>query len=286
VIRRSGAPGEPAKRYEVADPDCELVFVSHGGRREIEKPVALGLGASTGEKVASCRSFEIRVRRVKHRCNRARCKTAVKGVKGCSHEVMKCGLEREVAGGDRPARTRVAAASGLGLAVAALLLAACANRSASPGVASAGSSTSTTVGGGIAGNSGGPPTPAQLQALTRFASCARKHGLPNFPDPPYSNGELNKLGFRKYSPRMEAATKACHAEALAAGVVQTQAELQQHLAQLLKISECMRAHGITDFPDPNANGGFVESTSAANQPGYAAAAKKCAGPPGAAAQGG
>ncbi len=72
------------------------------------------------------------------------------------------------------------------------------------------------------GNSG-PSTlsPAQLRTLTASAACARKNGLPGFPDPPYQTGELDKLGFRKTSPRMEAATKACHSQALAAGVVQT-----------------------------------------------------------------
>jgi hypothetical protein len=117
--------------------------------------------------------------------------------------------------------------------------------------------------------------------MLAWVGCVREHGLPNFPDPPYTNGELNKLGFTKYSPKMEAANKACHADALAAGVVQTQAEIQQHFEQMLKTSECMRAHGITNFPDPDANGGFFMSPSVANTPGYSAAAKTCGGPPGA-----
>jgi hypothetical protein len=122
--------------------------------------------------------------------------------------------------------------------------------------------------------------------MTAFAVCVRKHGLPGFPDPPYSNGELNRLGFRKLSPQMEAATNKCSAQALAAGVVQTPAEIQQHLEQMLKIAQCMRAHGITNFPDPNANGSFtapVASSSSSidgSSPQYAAAAKICGGPPG------
>jgi hypothetical protein len=158
----------------------------------------------------------------------------------------------------------------------ACLMAACGE---SPGVASLGSSTSTTISGG-AGNSGGPPTAAQLKATTIWAGCVRKHGLPNFPDPPFSDGELNKLGFTKNSPQMLAANKACHADALAAGVVQTPAEIQQHLQQMLTVSNCMRAHGITTFPDPDSSGGFFMSPSVSNTPGYTAAAKTCGAPPG------
>jgi hypothetical protein len=185
-------------------------------------------------------------------------------------------------------RTAAAAATVFTLATVALLFAACGGGS-SPGVASIkSSSTSTTIAGGVAGNSGGPPTQAQLQAMTKFAQCVRKHGLPNFPDPPYSNGELRKLGYGpagpanpspKFAVLMQEATNACHTLALAAGFVHSQAEQEQHLAQMLKISECMQANGVSNFPDPNAQGGFMLSPSIVANPSYSAAAKKCGGPP-------
>jgi hypothetical protein len=118
-----------------------------------------------------------------------------------------------------------------------------------------------------------------------WAGCVRRHGLASFPDPPYSNGELDKLGFTKTSSQMIAANRACHSDALAAGVVQTSSEIQQHLAQMLKISNCMRAHGVANFPDPSSTGGFAISTSVSNPtsvlnvPGYPAAAKTCGAPP-------
>ncbi|MGA8297016.1 MAG: hypothetical protein WB770_08250 [Acidimicrobiales bacterium] len=168
------------------------------------------------------------------------------------------------------------------LAIVGLVLAACGGGSG-PGVASAGSSTSTTIAGNVAGNSGGPPTAAQLEAMTKWAACVRKHGLPHFPDPPYQNGELNKMGYTKYSPQMIKADNACHALALAAGAVESQAEREKYLAQDLKISQCMRAHGVTHFPDPSANGGFVQSVSQSqsleSNPNYSAAAKVCGAPP-------
>lgn len=174
-------------------------------------------------------------------------------------------------------------AVGLALAAVALLFNACGG-SGGPGVVSiTGSSTSTTVAGGVAGNSGGPPTAQQLVAMTKWAACVRKHGLPNFPDPPYQNGELNKLGYTKYSAQMVKADNACHALALAAGAVESQAEKEKYLAQDLKISQCMHVHGVTNFPEPSANGGFVQSVSQSqsleSNPDYSAAAKACGAPP-------
>jgi hypothetical protein len=179
----------------------------------------------------------------------------------------------------RPHRSVTAAISLLVLFGAGMLAAACGG-STTPGVAGLGSSTSSTVPGGLKGNSGAPPTAQQLAAMTKFAECVRAHGETKFPDPPYSNGELNSLGFRKGSPQMDKATSECHADALAAGVVESQQEIQQHLQQLLEIAKCMQAHGVSNFPDPTATGGFTLSPSVVNAPGYAAAAKVCGGPPG------
>jgi len=77
---------------------------------------------------------------------------------------------------------------------------------------------------------------------------------------------------------MKAATSNCHAEALVARVVQTPAELQRHLDQMLKIAQSMRAHGVPGFPDSNSQGAFWMSPSVATAPGYLAAAKTCGGP--------
>lgn len=49
-------------------------------------------------------------------------------------------------------------------------------------------------------------------------------------------------------------------------------------AAQLKYAHCMRAHGVTDFPDPSANGGFTipESTDE-NGPLFQAAERACKG---------
>ena len=56
-----------------------------------------------------------------------------------------------------------------------------------------------------------------------------------FPDPPHAHDELNKLGFTKQALE-KYENGVCHADALAAGTVETPAELQQHLEQMLKIA--------------------------------------------------
>lgn len=170
------------------------------------------------------------------------------------------------------------ASIGLALVVAALL-AACGSSSL-PGVASVGPSSSTTVPAGISGNSGKPPSPRQLRALTAYAACVRKHGLPKFPNPPYGNGELAELGFSKV--QLSGAEKSCHTDALAAGVVPNQAAIQQRLSQTLAIARCMRTHGVPNFPDPNSSGQFpAQAGLDIGSPGYTTAAKQCGAPYGA-----
>ncbi|HEY5057540.1 MAG TPA: hypothetical protein VII51_00855 [Gaiellaceae bacterium] len=51
-------------------------------------------------------------------------------------------------------------------------------------------------------------TRAQNQAL-KFAACMREHGVPNFPDPTFSHGNIGQRGFDPNSPQFQAAQKAC-----------------------------------------------------------------------------
>jgi hypothetical protein len=122
------------------------------------------------------------------------------------------------------------------------------------------------------------PTAASTAALTRFAACVRKHGLTNFPDPPWGNGELDELGFAK-QVLAKYEEGACRKYFLGAGGgLPTPAENQQRLEQMLEIARCMRAHGIVDFADPSSQGGFKMPVSEAGVPGYPAAARACGAP--------
>jgi len=88
----------------------------------------------------------------------------------------------------------------------------------------------------------------------------RQHGVPNFPDPVVStqgNAHTIRMVAPKSivgSPQAAAANKAC------AGILPmpspAQIAQQQHAREqhLLAFAECMRQHGITDFPDPTSQG--------------------------------
>ncbi|HXA62884.1 MAG TPA: hypothetical protein VNW94_27385 [Streptosporangiaceae bacterium] len=152
------------------------------------------------------------------------------------------------------------------------LLAACSHGSSGPRVAGAGSSTST------AHSSGG----AHASALA-YAQCMRSHGLTDFPDPDSSgNIDLKSLhpvpGSDLYpdDPRFQAAASACQS------LWPTVSASQQHqdAARALKWAQCMRAHGISNFPDPSSTGDIrVSGIHAAgvdlNSPQFKAVAKAC-----------
>jgi hypothetical protein len=172
------------------------------------------------------------------------------------------------------ARTNKLHAAGVGLALAtvALLFAACGSGSVSTGVASVGSTTTTTQsasagagggGGGGAANAGngapggGPHTVMVMSGgngadVLKYAQCMRSHGVVDFPDPS-SNGTILVGGTVSQSPQYPAADETCQ-KLLPNGGVPTAAQQAQGIAQLLKFSVCMRAHGISDYPDPTSNG--------------------------------
>jgi hypothetical protein len=174
------------------------------------------------------------------------------------------------------------AAVALILGLVTLALAACGGTP--PGVASIkGSPTATATIGGSSSNSGGPPTAAELRTQLKFVHCVRTHGVPNMPDPlpggGYSRSALSALP----ENWLRFAEKDCRSLAIATGWIHTKAQIQAHIAKMLKISECMQSHGFPNFPDPDADGGFMISSPSSldmSSPRYAAAAKKCDAPPG------
>jgi len=139
--------------------------------------------------------------------------------------------------------------------------------------------------GGSAATSAGPPT---LQSVTAqalaYARCMRSHGVPDFPDPTVQDNAHDKgVGFSMpsglaHSPVFKSATKACQKQTGFGHI--SAAQLQQGMDAMLKYAECMRSHGITNFPDPyenshqigfNTNGTGIDQ----NSPRFKAANKAC-----------
>jgi hypothetical protein len=133
-----------------------------------------------------------------------------------------------------------------GLAAVAVAVAACGGGSnaGSPGVANVGSSSASA-----APSSSASPGPLAL------ARCMRAHGFTDFPDP-NSSGSFDLTGggdLNPNNPTYQAAAQACRSLGSALGKSGPRLSPQQRAA-MLQFAECMRAHGITGFPDPGSNG--------------------------------
>jgi hypothetical protein len=98
-------------------------------------------------------------------------------------------------------------------------------------------------------------------AAYKFAACMRAHGVPNFPDPKVSSrpGGAVKVavigGGGPNAPAIRTATKKCQG-ILPTPTSPSQIAAQQHTREvdLVSFAQCLRAHGLTRFPDPTAQG--------------------------------
>jgi hypothetical protein len=169
------------------------------------------------------------------------------------------------------------AATLAGAALAVLLLTACGGGASRP-VASTGTAPSATA---LAGSS----ESSEQQGIAH-SQCMRSHGVPGFPDP--SAQGYVQLGpgdqINPDSPQFQEAQRIC-AKLAPVGGPGTQSHFDQLMTAMLKFAACMRAHGITNFPDPvpYGNGGvelLVPNGSGVGQvdqntPQYARAASTC-----------
>jgi hypothetical protein len=207
-----------------------------------------------------------------------------------------------------PLRRRRAPLISLLIASGAVLVTACGSSPNNAAVAHLGTTTTTIAagshgtsppatsnssgpsGGGPQANSSGPgggrgvfgiPGGNAKDALA-FSECMRSHGVSNFPDP-NAQGGIQATGLDPGSSTFQAAMKDCR-HLLPNGGQPTPAEQAAALAQALKMSECMRSHGISAFPDPVsvAGGGIqisLHSTPGSNlnpnNPQFQAAQKAC-----------
>lgn len=107
-----------------------------------------------------------------------------------------------------------------------------------------------TAGGG---GDGSPPSSSSSLSDTeralKFTQCMRDQGI-DMPDPGpdgnvFGGGSADK-------EKLAAATRACREYMPGGGELQQPSAGQ--IEQLREFAQCMREHGVPDFPDPNANG--------------------------------
>ncbi len=112
----------------------------------------------------------------------------------------------------------------------------------------------------------------------------RSHGVTDFPDPSVSGGFQLQGGpnsdLNPTNPTFKRAQAAC--QSFMSGNHGTPAQEAEEGAKLLEYAECMRSHGVTNFPDPfrhpDGGYGFIFTPSLSldqNSPTYQAADKAC-----------
>jgi hypothetical protein len=144
------------------------------------------------------------------------------------------------------------------LASVGLLASGCGG-SKSPSVASVATTTSrgatpsTNATGGGAGSDAAPSQTQLQQDLLKYAHCMRANGVPKFPDPSPGGGFFFQqgTGVDPSSPAFQAARAKCQ-KLMPGGPApgSTTHPSGQWLAHMVKVAQCMRRHGIADFPDP------------------------------------
>jgi hypothetical protein len=158
--------------------------------------------------------------------------------------------------------------AGCAAAAGVALLAAACGGSPTSQVAQVGSTATQT-----STSSNASTASAQQNRAVSFSRCMRSHGVPSFPDPT-RGGEIPKVSLQQVgvsNSQLQAAQQAC--KSLWPTVSATQQ--QQVRVQALRFSRCIRNHGISDFPDPDTNGGIGIPDTVENAPGFEAAMNVC-----------
>jgi hypothetical protein len=166
----------------------------------------------------------------------------------------------------RLTRLRRARLLTLGTLVGGVLAAGC-------GASSHSAATATIAGAGTHGSSAATHSNATSSSSTvpgdygsgalAFARCMRANGVPNFPDPSPGGGALfNAAGINPSAPAAREATAKCqpllprkdfHAGGPLPAPGQSTHPSPQTIVKLLEIADCMRQHGVPEFPDPRSS---------------------------------
>lgn len=98
-----------------------------------------------------------------------------------------------------------------------------------------------------------------------YAHCMRSNGVPNWPDPNSSGVfDKSKLTLQQLgvsSSRLQSTQNTCRHLAPNGGQPPNEAQLRQMRAQALQFSQCVRAHGVPNFPDPDSTGRIPDPAS-------------------------
>jgi hypothetical protein len=152
------------------------------------------------------------------------------------------------------------------------------------GTGSSGDNTNAATAPAGTGGSGGNNNASTHEKAVKFAECMRDNGVSEFPDPDASgkltiDGVVNGSSVNPNSAAWKQAINACK-DLEPPGFTGSKATPKQMSARL-KFAQCIRDHGVKDFPDPTKDGPLVDTNripSAATNGGMSvlnAAMRKC-----------
>jgi hypothetical protein len=102
----------------------------------------------------------------------------------------------------------------------------------------------------------------------------RANGVPDFPDPGPDGRFREPSHERQNDPAFVAATEACRA--LAPGGQHENTSDPAYVDETRQYAQCVRAHGVPDFPDPGPDGRIRgPSHERQNDPKFVAANEAC-----------
>ena len=137
-------------------------------------------------------------------------------------------------------------------------------------------------GKGGSGTNSSASTDKGFEQALKFSQCMRSHGLPNFPDPQQKSGGVEltlskSSGINPSSSTFRSAQAACRK--YAPGGKTTGRPLSPEMQRkFLAYSQCMRTHGVPNFPDPKFSGGGAQlqlQGIGPDSPGFEKAQKAC-----------
>lgn len=99
---------------------------------------------------------------------------------------------------------------------------------------------------------GATPVAAQADQALRYVRCLRSHGVPSFPDPS-PGGRLPNVpaSIDPAAPSFRFAQHAC--AGLMPGGSSSGSAPSSFRLRLLAVAQCMRRHGVPNFPDPTSS---------------------------------
>ena len=113
------------------------------------------------------------------------------------------------------------------------------------------------------GNNGGNGTATARDKAVKFSECMRNNGVSGFPDPDASgrltiDAVANGSSIDTNSAAFETALSACK-NLEPPGFTGPKKVTPQLRTARLAFAQCVRDHGVPDFPDPTANGPLIDT---------------------------